>query len=208
MSGHGFRERLAERAATLRIPLAEAEIEKLETYFDLLKRWNAKINLTALPLDGLPVEQSVERLFVEPLSAARFFPESALGWIDVGSGGGSPAIPLKVVRPAAKLTMVESRTRKAAFLREVVRTLNLADADVQSARFEDLESPDLADIVTVRAVRVDAPLLAACHRVLRCGGKLMLFQSAQIAAIEGFASVRREVLGDAGSSFLDIREAV
>ena len=67
-------------------------------------------------------------------------PEPApLAWFDLGSGGGSPAIPLKLVRPDARLTMVESKTRKAAFLREAVAQSGAADAaEVADERFEEL----------------------------------------------------------------------
>jgi len=136
------------------------------------------MNLTALPLEG-PPDRTIDRLFIEPLAAARYVPMSPLTWVDVGSGGGSPAIPLKLLRPHAKLTMVESKARKVAFLREAVRTLALAGADVQSVRFEDLSAGQaFANMITLRAVRVDDELLAACRSVLQLGGELFLFQTA------------------------------
>src|SRR5207302_10934606 len=112
-----------------------------------------------------------------PLAAARLVEDSADVWFDLGSGGGSPAIPLKISRRMLKLTMVESKTRKAAFLREAVRTLELADAHVMNERIEQLPATEFgqAALVTVRAVRPDAKLLAACTSLLRTGGRLFLF---------------------------------
>src|SRR6185312_5103916 len=99
------------------------------------------------------------RLFIEPLAAARVIDDSWTPWVDVGSGGGSPAIPLKLVRPALNLTLVESKARKAAFLREVVRELGLTGASVETSRFEELASRPEAQastgLLTLRAVRID-----------------------------------------------------
>ncbi len=102
--------------------------------------------------------------------------------LDVGSGGGSPAIPMKIAIPALTLMMVESKTRKSAFLREAVRQLNLADAVVETARAEDLltrpELHESHDFVTVRAVRVEQRLLVHIQAFLRLGGRILLFRTA------------------------------
>ena len=78
-------------------------LEPLEAYFRLLAHWNAKINLTALPLDP-PTDETLDRLLVEPLAAARQIRRcAAASGSTSGSGGGSPAIPLKIARPALRL---------------------------------------------------------------------------------------------------------
>lgn len=174
-----FRARLLHQLEQSAVPAPDdAALDQLEAYFDLLVRWNNKINLTALNLDAL-TDDAIDRLFTEPLAAARYFPARASGWFDLGSGGGSPAIPLQVVVGASSLTMVESKERKAAFLREVVRTLELA-ATVENARFEDLaREPQwqaASDAVTVRAVRPDASMFGAAAALLRPSGRLLIFQ--------------------------------
>ena len=68
-------------------------------------------------------DETFDRLLIEPLIASRYLPSTDCSVIDVGSGGGSPAIPLKLAMPGISLRMVESKTRKAAFLREAVRRL-------------------------------------------------------------------------------------
>jgi 16S rRNA (guanine527-N7)-methyltransferase len=98
-------------------PHAEA---RLVTYFDLLFRWNQKINLTSLT----NIDEAIDRLLLEPVAAARELAHSP-SIIDLGSGGGSPAIPLALALSAPRLVMVESRSRKAAFLREAVRELGM-----------------------------------------------------------------------------------
>jgi 16S rRNA (guanine527-N7)-methyltransferase len=109
-----FRERMREQAETAGLTLDLTWVAQFEQYFRLLRHWNRTINLTALPFRGLP-GKTLNRLFIEPLQAARFVDDAPLVWFDLGSGGGSPAIPLKIVRPLLPLTMVES-SRKAAFL--------------------------------------------------------------------------------------------
>jgi len=163
----------AERAA---IELDGVQAELLERYLELLARWNRTINLTAVPLESLP-DTSLDRLLVEPLLAARFFPLTSTEWYDLGSGGGSPAIPLKILRPLARLTMVESKSRKAAFLRQVIHSLHLTDIDVVEARFQSLgqDRGNSADYLTVRAVRRDAALQLAAATLLRPGGRLLSF---------------------------------
>jgi len=176
---HEFRERLSARAAEAGVAITADVQVKLETYFQLLTRWNAKINLTALPLRR-PTDETFDRLLIEPLAAARYVAESARAWFDVGSGGGSPAIPLKIVHPRAGLTMVESRERKAAFLREAVRELELPDTDVENQRFEDVIAnvrSHAIDLVSVRAVRSDSALMSAISRVLSPNGRVFIFHS-------------------------------
>jgi 16S rRNA (guanine527-N7)-methyltransferase len=173
-----FRDRLDHRAGQAGISVPDEAVEALESYLRVLSKWNARINLTALPLTP-PSDEALDRLLVEPLAAARSVPDGPFSWVDLGSGGGSPAIPLKIVKPALRLTMVESRTRKAAFLREAVRAIGLTDALVAEARFEDYASqPEIADtaaLVTVRAVRADHVLFDVAARLLRNGGRLLMF---------------------------------
>jgi 16S rRNA (guanine527-N7)-methyltransferase len=141
----------------------------------LLRRWNDKINLTSLP-DG---DEAVDRLLVEPILAARLMVEPASLVVDIGSGGGSPAIPLKIAAPIQALWMVESKARKSAFLREAVRQLSLAGARVESGRFEDLVlRPELfgqVDLITLRAVRADLKGLALIQQFLRPRGQIFYF---------------------------------
>ena len=111
-------------------------LEQLEGYFRLLGAWNAKINLTALDLVREP-DKAVDRLLIEPLVAARYLDRVSATAIDIGSGGGSPAIPMKLARPDVAFTLVEAKTRKCAFLREAGRQLGV-ELRVETARYEVL----------------------------------------------------------------------
>lgn len=190
MTSKAFRERLARRTKSAGVSVDAKVADLLEAYLRLLARWNAKVNLTALPLEE-PTDETFDRLLIEPLSAARTIDETWTPWIDIGSGGGSPAIPLKLVKPALQLTMVESKTRKAAFLREVIRELGLLLVSVDTSRFEDLAGLNSAEassgLVTVRAVRFDNKLITSVGRVLRSGGRLLAFRESPSAErIDGF----------------------
>ena len=96
-------------------------------------------------------------------------------------------MPMKIVSSASSLRMVESRTRKAAFLREVVRSLELKDVVVDAVRYEELlsrpELHDSADVVTVRAVRVEIKLLAEVQALLKPKGFVFLFTGGQKSRI-------------------------
>ncbi len=102
--------------------------------------------------------------------------------MDIGSGGGSPALPLALALPTVSLLMVEAKTRKSVFLREAIRALGLETADVATARFEELLArPDLHeahDLVTIRAVRIESRVLLGLQAFLRPGGQLFLFRGA------------------------------
>jgi 16S rRNA (guanine527-N7)-methyltransferase len=168
--------RLAERSDHAGIPLTSPLAARLVAYYDLLVRWNRKINLTSLAHS----DEAIDRLLLEPLAAARWLPQSSR-LMDLGSGGGSPAIPLALALASPALVMVESRSRKAAFLREAAREVGLS-ATVENARFEDLGYVDAMDVVSIRAVRVDEPTLAIAARFLKSGGALALFQAAGVGA--------------------------
>jgi 16S rRNA (guanine527-N7)-methyltransferase len=169
-----FFEQIRRRAHETGVSVGPSEIAGFEVYFQLLARWNPRINLTSLPLSG-PTNETFERLFIEPLIAAAFIQNVDAVWFDLGSGGGSPALPLKIVRPALRLTMVESKARKAAFLREAVRRLELDRAEVALTRFEDLPPTADVQLVTVRAVRPDRDLFRVAAGLLECSGTLIIF---------------------------------
>lgn len=149
--------------------------ERLVAYLTLLGRWNRVINLTSHDL-SVPSAGAIDRLIVEPVQAARLIPKDHRSLLDVGSGGGSPAVPIALHNPVLRLTMVESRERKASFLREAIRVLGL-DASVEGRRFEDVSSEPgrrgSVDTVSLRAVRLDASILNGVDRVLAADGILL-----------------------------------
>lgn len=180
MTTREFRDRLSRRARRAGVALTTDLSAKLEIYFRLLTTWNSKINLTGLDLTD-PAPETLDRLLIEPLVAAKHAPSGARTMIDIGSGGGSPAIPFALALPGVALLMVESKTRKSIFLREAVRAVGLVSAEVATTRFEELLArPDLHerhDLLTIRAVRVETRVLMNLQAFVRPGGHLLLFRA-------------------------------
>ena len=137
---------------------------KLSHYLDLLLRWNARTNLTAIR----EPEEIVRRHFGESLFAARHLanrlsPDATL--LDFGSGAGFPGLPIQLWLPNLRVTLAESQGKKASFLREAVRTLGLK-TEVWSSRVESMPAERQFEAVTLRAVdRMQEALAAARPRV-------------------------------------------
>ncbi|CAN5783194.1 hypothetical protein BH18ACI5_BH18ACI5_07640 [soil metagenome] len=178
MSARDFRTRLSRRAAKAGIGIPDDLAERLAVYYELLERWNRKINLTALDDPDI----AIDRLLLEPVIASRYLPPgSAIHLVDIGSGGGSPALPLALAGwPRVALTMVEAKVRKSAFLREAIRQLQLVNASVEDSRFEELLTrPELHEhfeAMSIRAVRVENNLLMTLQAFLQPGAALMMFR--------------------------------
>jgi len=228
--GYGFpifnlQSKICNRVDTARIahllePFLQAPLSALEhisTYIDLLQRWNARVNLTAIRSE----DEIVTRHFGESLFLARhLFPRHAISChpernlppvilsgaerpaspiaprsrrtpipspnasseleacsskltvLDIGSGAGFPALPLKIWAPEIAITLVESNHKKAAFLREVIRALTLTNVNVITARAETLTQA--ADVVTLRAVERFDSVVPVAERLVAAPGRLAL----------------------------------
>jgi 16S rRNA (guanine527-N7)-methyltransferase len=147
--------------------LDPATAARFEAYAALLLRWNERTNLTAIrDEDGV-----ISRHFVESIACARLLPVGIESLLDLGSGAGFPGIPIALCRPEIAVTLAESQGKKAAFLREAVRTLGIS-ASVHSARAETTDGG--FDCVTLRAVdRMDKAVQLA-SRLVSPGGCLAL----------------------------------
>jgi len=132
------------RASHLGVSVGDAQWQALDAFWRLLLLWNARINLTG----ASTVEQLVGEHLPDSLAMARLVPAGA-HVLDVGSGGGLPAIPFGLLRPDARLTLVEPRAKRSAFLRTAVRESGLA-ADVLVGRIEDVAARP-ADVACSRA---------------------------------------------------------
>ena len=158
--------------------LTASDLSNISTYIDLLLRWNARINLTAIR----DPEEIVTRHFGESFFAARhMFPKTSsvpsvvkdFSLADLGSGAGFPGLPIKLWAPPITLTLIESNQKKATFLREVIRAITLTSIDVFHGRAEDFPD-DRADFVTLRAVERFNTVLPIADSLLSSGGKLAL----------------------------------
>jgi 16S rRNA (guanine527-N7)-methyltransferase len=174
--------RIEQRVALAGARVSAEQAAGLAGYLDVLRKWNQKSNLTAFELNPAS-DAALDRLIVEPVIASNWLLPADRLLIDIGSGGGSPAIPLRLMAPQLRVVMVEARTRKSAFLREVVRQLGLEGTAVENRRFEELagrsELQGQADVVTMRAVRMGADFWVNTRNVLQPSGRLLLLGTAE-----------------------------
>src|SRR5258706_9215321 len=202
-------------------PLSPSHLDQISTYIDLLLRWNARINLTAIRHP----EEIVTRHFGESLFLARhLFPANASSVarapspadpnsaqppatphsglynsaappvLDIGSGAGFPALPLKLWAPHIDLTLVESNHKKAAFLREVAPVLTLTNGKVITHRVEVLAARSdfpRTKIVTLRAVERFASILPPVLTLLAPNGTLaLLIGAAQVTYLTTLPAIK------------------
>jgi 16S rRNA (guanine527-N7)-methyltransferase len=182
-------ERLQELLAEyIEQPLSSRQVEQLLAYLDLLLKWNAKTNLTAIR----EPDQIVTRHFGESLALAEMVDELAgiEASADLGSGAGFPGLPLAIYCPEIKVTLIESQNKKATFLKEVVRTLDLANVSVLNQRAEEVALK--FDVVTMRAVERFTQALMVGSLMLKPGGWLaVLLSTQQLGEIKGVLVHRR-----------------
>lgn len=152
------------------LELAPEAARRFEAYLSLLVQWNARMNLTAVRAP----EEIVRRHFAESIFAARRVPSRVRTLLDFGSGAGLPGIPIAICRPGITVTLAESQGKKAAFLREAVRTLALK-AEVWGARVEAMPAERVFDAVTLRAVEKMPQACRTAVERLAAGGWMGVF---------------------------------
>jgi 16S rRNA (guanine527-N7)-methyltransferase len=172
-----FHDTLTAGLGELGLALDAAQLHHLDGYVRLLLRWTAAINLTAIR----DPEAVARDHLVDSLAGLAILREQAAERIlDLGSGGGLPGIPLAIAMPVARVLLVESIGKKAAFLRTAVTAAGLAErVMVAAGRAEDLaagQEREAWDAVTVRAVAALPELVELAFPLLRVGGRLLAWK--------------------------------
>ena len=154
--------------------LTEEACDKFVAYYDLLVDWNTRMNLTAIT----EPEEVVKKHFYDSLAALPYLPDGAKV-ADVGTGAGFPAIPLLIMNPTIKITLVDSLNKRITFLEEVLKTLQLS-AECVHARAEDFgRDPKYRgqfDATVSRAVASLPVLLELTVPLLKVGGKAYCYK--------------------------------
>jgi 16S rRNA (guanine527-N7)-methyltransferase len=175
---HDLWNELASRAS---LTLSADQHDAMERYLDLLVEVNARMNLTRIT-----DRESARVLHIaDALTLLAFLPRGAHRLADVGSGGGVPGIPLAIARPDARVALIESTQKKAAFLEETARALNLSNVRVLPVRAEDAArgaERESFDVVTARAVGALDTLLEWCMPLLRTRGRVLAMKGQKAAA--------------------------
>lgn len=162
------------------IKLPVSAIDQLCRYFNELDKWNKKINLVARAGE----QEIIEKHFLDSLTLLPFMQKQAENkWLDVGSGGGFPGLVLKICCPDLALTLVEPRLKKVSFMKHVIRTLGLQQAQVKEAR---LEAGDKAlfngktfSLISSRALSKISDFLDLSESFSPPGGKVICMKGAR-----------------------------
>lgn len=168
-----LRRMLSEGAQALDVRLSEPQTDAFLVYLVELEKWNRKINLTSIRDEqGIIVKH-----FLDSLSYRNgFTPAEGVTLLDIGSGAGFPALPLKIAFPGLAVTLVEAVNKKASFLRHIIRTLNIEGAEVVPKRTEQLDASFQGrySVVTARAFASMEKVLQEGSRFLAPGGSVVL----------------------------------
>ena len=154
------------------LSLSNVQVQAIRNYMSLLLRWNQKFSLTSV----VEPNEILNRHFGESMFAVRKVPIERGRLADIGSGAGFPGLALKIACPKLEVLLIEANAKKAAFLAEVKRALQLEGVEILRTRFEDPSiRPDSLDFVTARAVSGLPGLVFWSQRALSRQGKLVLW---------------------------------
>lgn len=155
-----FAEMLRAEFRDLRLDVASLSLQKLALYASELEHWNKTVNLTALVGNAL-----VRRLIVEPVWVGQHLQMNG-SLADVGSGNGSPGLPLCITRQFASTHLIEPRVRRAAFLRHAIMKLGLTGVAVDRCRLEEMpEKAVSSEWITLQAIDPAPDLIGALQRI-------------------------------------------
>ena len=171
---------LAATAAAWGMPLSAAQLDQFSTYAAELRRWNERINLTAVTDEA----GIITRHFLDSLRCAQSWGQAPQSLVDIGTGAGFPGLPLKLLHPDLQLTLVESIAKKAAFLHHIVDMLGLTNVEIIIARAEaagrDHAQRQRYDVAVARAVADLRVLAEYCLPLCRIGAHFLAPKGAQI----------------------------
>ena len=174
-----FKKRFLELANKININLTENQIEKFYKYMELLLEWNKKINLTAITDE----DEIILKHFIDSLTVLKYINENDK-IIDVGTGAGFPGIPIAIMMPNVKITLLDSLNKRINFLNEVIRELDLKNIETIHSRSEDCGKDILFrekyDIALARAVANLSTLSEYLLPFIKIDGKMICMKGSEI----------------------------
>ncbi|MEK6742132.1 MAG: 16S rRNA (guanine(527)-N(7))-methyltransferase RsmG [Nitrospirota bacterium] len=179
-----LRTLLTSGAEKLDIMLSDRQTDAFLVYLVELEKWNRKINLTAIRNE----QDIVIKHFLDSLSYLNgFVPAPGLRLLDMGSGAGFPAVPIKICHPEIGITMVEAVNKKASFLRHITRTLKLTEIVIVDKRTNELPASHHGtyDVVTARAFAEMKAAISEGATFLKPGGLMVLSRGPEETVGEG-----------------------
>jgi len=178
-----LRDLLISGALELGVELSDLQVERFFIYMGELRKWNRKINLTAISGE----REIIERHFLDSLVLSRYLVDDEKV-LDMGSGAGLPGIALKIANSSLDVTLMDKVEKKAVFLRHIIRTLELGGVRVLSARAEDKgaieEYGAFFDVVLSRAFSGLKEFLSLSFPYLRPGGRIIAVKGPRSKELE------------------------
>ena len=180
----------------MEVHLDDHQISQFVTYYELLVEWNRFMNLTAIT----EFNEVCMKHFIDSISLCNAIDcNKEYSIIDVGTGAGFPGIPLKIVFPSLKITLLDSLGKRVKFLNEVIDQLGLKNIEAIHGRAEDFAKPDLLrekyDICVSRAVANLSTLSEYCLPYVKPDGFFISYKSEKIMEEINLAENAIEILG-------------
>ena len=174
-----FNERLLEKASTMGVRFSVEQMDKFYKYMNLLIDWNEKINLTAI----IEPNEIILKHFIDSITILKDIKDGSTV-VDVGTGAGFPGIPLSIMNPALKITLVDSLNKRLIFLQEVINELDLKNVELVHARAEEFgrnkKYREKFDVSTSRAVANMATLSEYLIPFVKVNGMVVAMKGSDV----------------------------
>ena len=189
-----FNEELLEKSSTMGVRFSVEQIDKFYKYMNLLIEWNEKINLTAITEPS----EIILKHFIDSITILKEIEDGSI-LVDVGTGAGFPGVPLSIMNPTLKITLVDSLNKRLIFLQEVVKELKLENVELIHARAEEFgqnkKYREKFDIATSRAVANLSSLSEYLVPLVKIGGKVISMKAGNAGQEIEEAQTAIKVLG-------------
>lgn len=194
MKKEEFFEKMKEKSKVLEIIFSVEQLEQFFVYMNLLIEWNEKMNLTAI----IEPEEIILKHFIDSITILKDIKDNST-IVDVGTGAGFPGIPLSIMKPNLKITLVDSLNKRLIFLQEVVDKLKLQNVEIVHARAEEFgqnkKYREKFDVSTSRAVANLSTLSEYLIPLVKVGGKIISMKAAEAQDEINEAKKAIEILG-------------
>lgn len=189
-----FNEIMLEKSKNMKIHFCVEQTEQFFEYMNMLIEWNEKMNLTAIT----DPEEIILKHFIDSITILEDIEDNAK-IVDVGTGAGFPGIPLSIMNPTLKITLVDSLNKRLIFLQEVVNKLNLKNIEIIHARAEEFGQNknyrEKFDIATSRAVANLSTLSEYLIPLVKIDGKVISMKASEAQEEINEAKKAIEILG-------------